>query len=34
MSNLGDGPRFAYVSPSARHQNNKLLWWPSKFADL
>jgi hypothetical protein len=26
MSNLGDGPRFAYVSPSARHQNNKLLW--------
>ncbi len=34
MYNLGDGPRFTYVSASARHQNNKLLWWPSKFADL
>ena len=26
MYNLGDGPRLAYVSASARHQNNKLLW--------
>jgi hypothetical protein len=26
MYNLGGGPRFAYVSASARHQNNKLLW--------
>jgi len=34
MYNLGGGPRFAYVSASARHQNNKLLWCPSKFADL
>ena len=34
MYNLGVGPRFAYVSPSARPQNNKLLWCPSKFADL
>ena len=34
MYNLGVGPRFAYVSPSARPQNNKLLWGPSKFADL
>ena len=26
MYNLGGGPRFAYVSASSRHQNNKLLW--------
>ena len=32
MYNLGVGPCFAYVSASARPQNNKLLWGPSKFA--
>ena len=32
MYNLGGGPSFAYVSASGRHQNNKLLGWPSKFA--
>ena len=26
MYNLGVGPRFAYVSASARPQNNKLPW--------
>ena len=34
MYNLGVGPRFAYVSASARPQNNKLLWGPSKLADI
>ena len=28
MYNLGVGPRFAYVSASARPQNNKLPWGP------
>jgi hypothetical protein len=34
MYNLGVGPCFAYVSASVRPQNNKLLWGPSKFADI
>ncbi len=34
MYNLGGGPRFTYVSTSSRHQNNKLLWCPSKKLDI
>ena len=34
LYNFGVGPRFAFVSASARPQNNKLLWCPSKLADI
>ena len=34
MYNLGGGPRFAYVSSSSRHQNNKLRETRERYVTL